>query len=308
MEIRIASRESRLALWQAEHVKAKLLALPGVSAVQIIGMTTTGDQIVDRSLAKVGGKGLFVKELEKALLAGEADLAVHSAKDVPMRQEFGLQLIGFMARENPHDAFISNDYACLAELPAGAIVGTSSLRRQAQILAAHPHLRIEPLRGNLDTRFRKLEEGQYAAMILAFAGVHRLGMGTRIREILSPAVCLPAAGQGALALEIGADRADLQAVLQSLVDPHSTWAIEAERTVARELGGSCQVPLAAYATLSPDEHLTLTARVASVDGRETLQAQAVGCACDGEAIALKVVERLREQGAERLIAQALGPV
>jgi hydroxymethylbilane synthase len=241
----IATRESRLALWQAEHVQA-LLAQSG-HTVQLLGMTTRGDQILDRSLSKVGGKGLFVKELETALEDGRADLAVHSLKDVPMDLPEGFSLACVMAREDPRDAFVSNQYASLAELPQGAVVGTSSLRRTVLLRALRPDLRIEPLRGNLDTRLRKLDDGHYAAIVLAAAGLKRLGLASRIASVFETDVMLPAAGQGALGIEIRSDRLDLVAALAQLADQPTWLAVAAERAVSRAMGGSCSMPLAAHA-------------------------------------------------------------
>lgn len=240
----IATRESRLALWQAEHVRA-LLQARGHS-VSLLGMTTQGDQILDRSLSKVGGKGLFVKELEVALEQGRADIAVHSLKDVPMELPAGFTLACVMLREDPRDAFVSPGYTSLNDLPQGAVVGTSSLRRQVLLQALRPDIRIEPLRGNLDTRLRKLDEGQYDAIVLAAAGLKRLGLGARIRCVFDPSDMLPAAGQGALGIEIRSDRADLVQALAALAD-HGTWlTVAAERAVSRAMGGSCSMPLAAY--------------------------------------------------------------
>ncbi len=241
----IATRESRLALWQAEHVQA-LLAQSG-HTVQLLGMTTRGDQILDRSLSKVGGKGLFVKELETALEEGRADLAVHSLKDVPMDLPEGFSLACVMAREDPRDAFVSNQYISLADLPQGAVVGTSSLRRTVLLRALRPDLKIEPLRGNLDTRLRKLDEGQYAAIVLAAAGLKRLGLASRIASVFETEVMLPAAGQGALGIEIRSDRQDLVAALAPLADQATWLAVAAERAVSRAMGGSCSMPLAAHA-------------------------------------------------------------
>jgi hydroxymethylbilane synthase len=246
----IATRESRLAMWQAEHVKA-LLEQRG-HQVSLLGMTTKGDQILDRSLSKVGGKGLFVKELEVALEEGQADLAVHSLKDVPMDLPEGFVLACVMEREDPRDAFVSNNYATLASLPQGAIVGTSSLRRMALLIALRPDLKIEPLRGNLDTRLRKLDDGMYDAIVLAAAGLKRLGLGARIREIFEPAVMLPAAGQGALGIEVRTDRQEVIDALAPLVHQTSWLAVAAERAVSRAMGGSCSMPLAAFATLAGD--------------------------------------------------------
>ena len=241
----IATRESRLALWQAEHVKALLEAQLGWQ-VELLGMTTLGDQILDRSLSKVGGKGLFVKELEVALQEGRADIAVHSLKDVPMDLPEGFALACVMTREDPHDAFVSNHYASLVELPQGAVVGTSSLRRMVLLKALRPDLKIEPLRGNLDTRLRKLDEGHYDAIVLAAAGLKRLEMPERIRASFATTDMLPAAGQGALGIEVCADRADLLAGLEALADMPTWLAVTAERTVSRAMGGSCSMPLAAF--------------------------------------------------------------
>ena len=241
----IATRESRLALWQAEHVKALLESRLGWQ-VELLGMTTLGDQILDRSLSKVGGKGLFVKELETALMDGRADIAVHSLKDVPMDLPAGFALACVLEREDPRDAFVSNHHASLAALPAGAVVGTSSLRRLVILNSLRPDLRIEPLRGNLDTRLRKLDEGDYDAIVLAAAGLKRLGLDSRIRATFEPDTMLPAAGQGALGMEVRADRQDLIGAL-ALLAHQATWlAVTAERTVSRAMGGSCSMPLAAF--------------------------------------------------------------
>ncbi len=241
----IATRESRLALWQAEHVKALLESRLGWQ-VELLGMTTLGDQILDRSLSKVGGKGLFVKELEVALSEGRADIAVHSLKDVPMDLPDGFALACVLEREDPHDAFVSNHFATLAELPPGAVVGTSSLRRLVLLKALRSDLKIEPLRGNLDTRLRKLDEGQYDAIVLAAAGLKRLGLASRIRSSFATTDMLPAAGQGALGIEVCADRADLLEALATLADMPTWLAVTAERTVSRAMGGSCSMPLAAF--------------------------------------------------------------
>ncbi len=245
LNITIATRESRLALWQAEHVKA-LLEARGHS-VKLLGMTTMGDQILDRSLSKVGGKGLFVKELETALDDGSADIAVHSLKDVPMDLPEGFALACVMEREDPRDAFVSNNYANLAALPLGATVGTSSLRRAVLLKALRPDVKIVPLRGNLDTRLRKLDEGQFDAIILAAAGLKRLGLAQRIRAVFETTEMLPAAGQGALGIEIKANRTDLIAALAPLAHLPTWMAVSAERAVSRAMGGSCSMPLAAHA-------------------------------------------------------------
>ncbi|HEX7384876.1 MAG TPA: hydroxymethylbilane synthase, partial [Burkholderiaceae bacterium] len=242
----IATRESRLALWQAEHVKALLEARFGL-AVELLGLTTRGDQILDRTLSKVGGKGLFVKELEAALEDGRADLAVHSLKDVPMDLPPGFELAAVLEREDPRDAFVSPRFASLDELPAGAKVGTSSLRRQVQLVALRPDLVIEPLRGNLDTRLRKLDAGGYDAIVLAAAGLKRLGLGERIRSLFDPARMIPCAGQGALGIEVRSDALALRERLAALTHAPTWLAVQAERAVSRALGGRCSMPLAAHA-------------------------------------------------------------
>jgi len=259
----IATRESRLALWQAEHVQTLLGGMG--HEVKLLGMTTQGDQILDRALSQVGGKGLFVKELEVALEQGRADLAVHSLKDVPMELPPGFGLACVMEREDPRDAFVSNRYDSLDALPQGAVVGTSSLRRVALLRALRPDMRIEPLRGNLDTRLRKLDDGLFDAIVLAAAGLKRLGLQARIRAVFDPSVMLPAAGQGALGIEVRMDRSDVMDALAPLVH-HSTWlTVAAERAVSRAMGGSCSMPLAAYATLAQDQ-LTIEAAWGDTEG------------------------------------------
>ncbi|HEX4917553.1 MAG TPA: hydroxymethylbilane synthase [Limnobacter sp.] len=305
MKIRIASRESRLAMWQAEHVRDRLLGLPGVSCVEIVGMTTMGDKILDRSLAKIGGKGLFIKELEHALLEGRADLAVHSGKDIPMDLDPQFQLLGFMTREDPHDALVSNDYASLADLPTGAVVGSSSLRRQAQVLAKYPHLQVKPLRGNLDTRLGKLDAGHFQAIVLAAAGLKRLNMQHRIRALVSSSDMLPAVGQGALGLEIRKGDDALSGLCAPLIDPVCTQLVSAERAVSKALGGSCQVPIAGYATLNDSTHFTLRALVASPDGRRVISASKTGALQDWASVANAVIDDLCGAGAQALIAQAV---
>ncbi|MBX3658683.1 MAG: hydroxymethylbilane synthase [Ramlibacter sp.] len=302
-KIVIATRESRLALWQAEHVKA-LLTRHGHD-VSLLGMTTKGDQILDRSLSKIGGKGLFVKELEVALEQGQADIAVHSLKDVPMDLPDGFALACVMEREDPRDALVSTRCASLAELPQGAAVGTSSLRRVVLLQAQFAQLgradvRIEPLRGNLDTRLRKLDEGQFDAIVLAAAGLKRLGLGERIRAAFEPVEMLPAAGQGALGIEVRADRADLMEALAPL-SHQTTWlAVAAERAVSRAMGGSCSMPLAAHATFA-GEYLQLDAAWGDPEGRSPLvRARAVAAVADLDAagaLGTAVAERLRDGGA-----------
>ncbi len=294
----IATRESRLALWQAEHVKA-LLQSRGAQ-VTLLGMTTQGDQILDRSLSKVGGKGLFVKELEVALEEGRADIAVHSLKDVPMDLPEGFELACVMEREDPRDAWVSSQYARLEDLPQGAVVGTSSLRRTVLLRALRPDLKIEPLRGNLDTRLRKLDEGQYAGIVLAAAGLKRLEMSSRIRHIFDAEQMLPAAGQGALGIEIRAGRDDLKALLAPLADQTTWLRVAAERAVSRAMGGSCSMPLAAHAVVEGGE-LSLRAAWGDPEGSTTLvQAQAQTQTLDlaaAESLGLQVAAQLRAGGA-----------
>ena len=306
----IASRESRLAMWQAEHVKSALQKLYPGCEVTILGMTTRGDQILDKTLSKIGGKGLFVKELETALANGEADLAVHSLKDVPMELPEGFELGAIMSREDARDAFISNDYASLEELPPGSVVGTSSLRREAQLRVAYPLLKIEPLRGNLDTRLGKLDRGEYAAIILAAAGLKRLGMPERIKKLIEPEFSLPAAGQGALGIEIKQDRPEMRSWLAPLNDNTAAFRVLAEREVSRRLGGSCEVPLAAYAQWQDASHskLELRALVASQDGKQIVRSNAKAVVQNqDQAVALgaQVANELIAQGAQGLIDLAL---
>jgi len=296
----IATRESRLALWQARHVSTLLQQRFGLH-VELLGMTTRGDQILDRSLAKVGGKGLFVKELETALAEGRAHLAVHSLKDVPMDLPAGFVLASVLEREDPRDAFVSNHHADLDSLPHGAIVGTSSLRRVAQLLARRPDLRIEPLRGNVDTRLRKLDEGGYDAIVLATAGLLRLGAADRIRARLDASAMLPCAAQGALGLETRADAHPLNVALATLTHRPTALAVFAERAVSRTLGGSCSVPLAAHAvwhgaTLTLDACVGHPERVEAPLLRARLSA-AVEDAADAEALGAQVADALLWQGA-----------
>nr|WP_041675623.1 hydroxymethylbilane synthase [Ramlibacter tataouinensis] len=295
----IATRESRLALWQAEHVQA-LLRQRG-HQVGLLGMTTQGDRILDRTLSKVGGKGLFVKELEIALEEGRADLAVHSLKDVPMELPEGFLLACVMEREDPRDAFVSNRFDSLAELPQGSVVGTSSLRRQVLLQALRPDLRIEPLRGNLDTRLRKLDDGGYEGIVLAAAGLKRLGLAQRIRQVFEPQDMLPAAGQGALGIEIRSERAQLRAALAPLAHQPSWLAVSAERAVSRAMGGSCSMPLAAHATFAADGALALQAAWGDPQRPGTL-VRAEGRAPAGSleaaaALGVEVAARLRAAGA-----------
>jgi hydroxymethylbilane synthase len=300
----IASRESRLAMWQAEHVQACLKNLYPNCEVIILGMTTKGDQILDRALSKVGGKGLFVKELETALEDGRADLAVHSLKDVPMVMPDGFDLSCIMVREDARDALVSNQYASLSELPAGAVVGTSSLRREAIIRSQYPHLQVEPLRGNLDTRMAKLDRGEYQAIILAAAGLKRLGMGSRIKALLPYDPHTPAAGQGALGIETLSARSDVKAWLAPLNDLPTALAVTAERAVSRKLGGSCEVPLAAHAQWQSPQELTMRSYVASTDGRQICLAsgsRAISNYQEAEAFGLAIADDLIAKGAAALL-------
>lgn len=297
----IASRESALAMWQARHIQSRLQALYPETEVTILGMTTTGDQILDTPLAKVGGKGLFVKELETALADGRADLAVHSMKDVPMNLPEGFMLAATGEREDPRDAFVSNNFASLEDLPHGSIVGTSSLRRQSQLQARFPHLKIESLRGNLQTRLRKLDEGQYAAIILAAAGLIRLELGDRIRQFINPEQSIPAVGQGALGIEISASRPDMIAVLAPLNHADTQVCVEAERGMSRTLAGSCTVPLGAYAVCE-GENIQITGFVASVDGRQMLVEKATGSRQQAEALGKLLANQLIAKGADKILA------
>ena len=295
--LKIATRQSPLALWQAEHIRARLEALHAGLNVELVTFVTQGDKILDTPLAKIGGKGLFVKELEAALLDGRADLAVHSMKDVPMALPEGLSLAVICEREDPLDAFVSNTYASFQDLPQGAKVGTSSLRRKCQILKARPDLEIIDLRGNVGTRLSKLDAGQYDAIILASAGLKRLGLSERIRHTLTPEVSLPAVGQGALGLECRTnDQAVLELILP-LMDHETNVCVRAERAFNAYLEGGCQVPIAGYATLK-DGQLSMEGRVGSVDGQTLLSAQL--------SAAPEQAEQLGEQLAQNLLAQGAG--
>jgi len=300
----IATRASQLALAQARDIRARLQALYPACAVELLELTTRGDRILDRSLSKIGGKGLFVKELETALLDGRADLAVHSLKDVPVDLPPDFTLAAITARLDARDAFISPCYRTLTELPARAIVGTSSLRREAQLRAVRPDLVVRPLRGNVNTRLAKLDAGDFDAIVLAAAGLKRLGLQARLSSYLSVDECLPAAGQGALGLETLAARADVQAWVAPLACPATTACGLAERAVSRALGGSCQVPLAAYAVCSDDaSSLHLRARVASPDGSRILRAEIHGPANQAESLGHATARDLLAAGADALLAR-----
>src|SRR6266536_4094795 len=303
----IATRQSALALWQAEHVRDRLGALYPSCRVELLGLTTQGDRALDQPLADIGGKGLFIKELEQAMAEGRADLAAHSLKDVPMDVPAGFTLAAIMAREDPRDAFVSNAHRSLAELPPGSVVGTSSLRREAQLRERYPRLKVEPLRGNVNTRLHRLDQGNHAAIILAAAGLKRLGFADRIAMLLEPEESLPAVGQGALALECRADREDVIATLEPLADADTTLATTAERAFGHKLAGSCRTPLAAYATWRGRE-LWLRGLIASRDGKRILRgerstevADAGDAATLGDALATEFLAR----GAAAILAEAL---
>jgi hydroxymethylbilane synthase len=300
-KIVIATRESILALWQANFIRDRLLELYPQTEISIFGMTTRGDQILDTSLSKIGGKGLFIKELEQALKDRSADIAVHSMKDVPMDVPAGFTLAAIAKREDPRDAFISNQYANLDALPSGSVVGTSSLRRESQLRARFPHLRVRPLRGNVQTRLRKLDEGQFEAIILAAAGLKRLGLTARITALLSPDLSLPAVGQGALGIECRTDRPDLIEFLQPLHHLETAQCIEAERAMSRALGGSCQVPLGGFAEIE-GEVLRLRGFVASPDGTRMISNELSGMPETGTVMGAQLAKNLKVQGAEEILA------
>lgn len=297
----IATRESPLALWQAHHIAAQIRALYPKTEVVLLGMTTQGDQILDKTLDKIGGKGLFIKELETALQEGRADLAVHSMKDVPYQLPDGFALAAIGPREDPCDAFVSNSYASLADMPAGSRVGTASLRREAQLRARYPSLHIVPVRGNVQTRLAKLSRGDFDGMILAAAGLVRLELAHIIRERLTPEISLPAVGQGALGIEVCAGRADLHHWLAPLNDAGTAECVQAERALSRELQGSCSVPLAAYC-VRVEGRLWLRAMVATRDGTQVLRAEGQGL--DAQDLGQRVAARLLEQGAAEILAGA----
>ncbi len=302
--IRIATRESPLALWQAHHVRDRLIALDGSLSVELVPMTTQGDQLLGSPLSAIGGKGLFVKELEQAMLEGRADIAVHSMKDVPAQQPAGLALSAFLDGEDPRDAFVSNTYASLAELPQGAHVGTSSLRRQTQLRALRPDLKISPLRGNVGTRLRKLDEGGYDGILLAAAGLIRLGLSQRIREALDVERFVPAIGQGIVGIECRADDPTTQRRLAGLHDATSATRLMAERALNSRLGGACQVPVAGHARISAGE-LRLQALVGDPQGGRLVRDEIRGPAERAEALGVELAERLLANGA-RDILQGLG--
>lgn len=302
--MRIATRESPLALWQAEHVKARLEAAHPGLAVTLVPMTTQGDQLLDRSLATVGGKGLFVKELEAAMLEGRADIAVHSIKDVPAVLPRGLVLSAFLAGEDPRDAFVSNTYESLDALPQAAVVGTASLRRQAQLRGLRPDLMIRELRGNVGTRLRKLDEGQFDAILLAHAGLSRLGLAARIRESFAVDRFIPACAQGVVGIECREDDAQTIALLAPLHDPASTTRLAAERALNARLGGACTVPVAGHAVIS-GSRLRMTALVAAPDGSRSVRDAIEGPVAEASALGITLAERLLANGAREILG-ALG--
>lgn len=297
----IATRASRLALWQAEHVQALLQAQYPDTEVSLLKLSTRGDEILDRSLQKVGGKGLFIKELENALMDGRADLAVHSLKDVPVDMPPLFELAAILPRGESRDAWVSPRYASLAELPEGATIGTSSLRRECQLRAQRPDIKVKPLRGNLDTRLKKLDDGEFDAIILAAVGLERLKLTDRIRTVIPFEQSLPAAGQGALGIEVLKSRPQMVRLMQPLACQQSTAIAQAERSVSRVLGGSCSTPLAAHAQLINNQ-LTVYALVATPDGQTVLRANARGSVSDPEALGAKVAQDLLDQGADKLLA------
>lgn len=298
----IATRESRLALWQAHHMRDRLNGLYPEAQLDILGMTTTGDQILDRTLAAVGGKGLFVKELEVSMREGRAHLAVHSLKDVPMVLPDDFDMIFMGPREDPLDAFVSNDFPDLQSLPSGAVVGTSSLRRESQLRARFPHLTVRSLRGNLDTRLRKLDSGEYQAILLAAAGLMRLGLADRIRTRLSIEDSIPAVGQGALGIEFLKEDHATRAALEPLIDIPTTLRVQAERAFSRRLAGSCDVPLGAHAVLQGDT-LQIEGFVAAVDGSRLLRESVKGPSDNAESLGTQLAEVLLSQGAAEILGE-----
>lgn len=297
----IATRKSMLAMWQAEHIKARLEQLhPGLQ-VELLPMSTRGDVILDTPLAKIGGKGLFVKELEIAMLEGKADIAVHSMKDLPVEFPDGLELYGICEREDPRDAFVSNNYHSLDELPSGAVVGTCSLRRKCQILAQYPQLKVHDLRGNVQTRLNKLDNGQFDAIILAASGLIRLDLHARIRQRIAVEVSLPANGQGVLGIECRSNDSATKALLEPLICQHTRSCVLAERAMNRRLQGGCQVPIGAYAELHGDQ-LHLRGLVGRPDGSEIIEGEITGDRADAEQIGIELAEFLLERGAGKILA------
>jgi hydroxymethylbilane synthase len=292
-------------MWQAEFVRDRLLELHPDLEIELVKMTTQGDKILDTPLAKIGGKGLFVKELEQGMLAGDADIAVHSMKDVPMHLPEGLHLPVICQREDPRDAFVSNTYAFLDDLPAGSKVGTSSLRRECQLRTHRPDLEVLPLRGNVNTRLAKLDDGQFDAIILASAGLKRLGFEDRIREAMTPEQSLPAVGQGAVGIETRVDDVEINALLAPLRCPRTWIVVSAERAMNRRLAGGCQVPIAGFALIDGDE-VWLRGLVGMPDGSQMLTADARARVEDAEALGEAIAENLLAQGADKILAEVYG--
>ncbi len=298
--LRIATRKSPLAMWQAEHVSALLRKAHPDLQVELVGMSTKGDKILDTPLAKIGGKGLFVKELEQGMLDGDADIAVHSMKDVPVELPEGLHLAVILEREDPRDAFVSNSYASLAELPQGATVGTASLRRQCQLVERRPDLKIASLRGNVNTRLRKLDEGEFDAIILASAGLRRLGFRDRITSILEPSDSLPAIGQGAIGIECRSDDQRVNELIQVMHDEDTAICLRAERALNRRLMGGCQVPIAGFAVLNHDK-IFMRGLVGEPDGSRVMRSEVSGAAIEAEMLGVTVAEDLLGQGADHVL-------
>lgn len=298
--LKIATRQSPLALWQANYVKDRLQQLYPDLTIELVPMVTKGDVILDSPLAKIGGKGLFVKELENALLNKEADIAVHSMKDVPMQFPEGLELAVICQREDPRDAFVSHSYRTFAELPQGAVVGTSSLRRQCQLKALRPDLDIRSLRGNVGTRLSKLDNGDYDAIILASAGLIRLGLADRIASFIDVEQSLPAAGQGAVGIECRTDDMQVQALLAPLADAETTYCVRAERAMNNHLQGGCQVPIGGYAVLQQGQ-LYLRALVGNIDGSRIIRAEGKSAVENAEVLGVKIAEQLLAQGADKIL-------
>lgn len=311
--LKIATRKSLLALWQSEFVKSELLKLDSNLNIELLEFTTKGDKLLDSPLAKIGGKGLFVKELEQALLAGEADLAVHSLKDVPMQLPLGLELACVLKRHSPFDAFVSNEYQNIEEMPVGALVGTSSLRRASQLKRKYPHLEFINLRGNIHTRLAKLDAGEYSAIILAASGLERMGFGARIKQIFDEETCLPACGQGALAVEIRGDNLELKQLLQKLICKKTFLEVACERAFNKGLNGGCQVPIAGFAVIENDE-IRLKSKLLSLDGKEVFAENLVsnlkGDFESEEFFAenMQIAENLGRLSAELFLAKGAGEI
>lgn len=297
----IATRKSMLAMWQAEHIQARLEAIHPNLEVKLLPLSTRGDVILDTPLARIGGKGLFVKELEVAMIEGKADIAVHSMKDVPVEFPEGLELATICTREDPRDAFVSNHYSTLNDLPQGAVVGTCSLRRRCQVAARRPDLVIKDLRGNVQTRLRKLDEGEFDAIILAASGLIRLELNDRITSFMSTEESIPANGQGALGIECRSNDGRIKELLQPLEDPHTRTCVLAERAMNRRLEGGCQVPIGAYATLKSNQ-ITIQGLVGSPDGRTMIRDSVTGPASEAEKLGVNLAEKLLAQGAGNVLA------